>query len=89
MPETPWADYQAGLNHTAVGELALARTDFQQSIQKDPGWPFPYYRLGAVLESMDREPEAKEAMQKYLDILDSRYRESKSAIHARKVVSGQ
>ncbi len=45
--------------HDLFGELELAREAFEVAIDVDPSGPLQHYNLGAVLERLDREPDAE------------------------------
>lgn len=45
--------------HDLFGELELAREAFEVAIDVDPTGPLQHYNLGAVLERLDREPDAE------------------------------
>jgi len=45
--------------HDLFGELEQAREAFEVAIDVDPTGPLQHYNLGAVLERLDREPDAE------------------------------
>jgi tetratricopeptide (TPR) repeat protein len=60
--------FNAGVIFWNQGKIAEAREQFQKAVDADPKMAEAHYQLGMTLLNENKQPEAKAALQKYLEL---------------------
>ncbi len=66
-PANSFARYGLAMEYAKLGELALAVTEFQELISKDPNYSAAYYHGGQTLEKLGRVDEARTIYEKGIE----------------------
>jgi Tfp pilus assembly protein PilF len=66
-PANSFARYGLAMEYAKSGDPALAVTEFQALIEKDPNYVAAYYHGGQTLEKLGRLEDAKEIYEKGIE----------------------